>query len=347
MTASVKTWVRGVGAALVGSALSWFASSAAAQDAGEFYRGKTVRVIIGYAVGGGYDINARLAAKHLGKYLPGHPTFVPQNMPGASGLSSVGYMYTAAPKDGTVIGTVPVNLARDQILQAEEAKFDVRQITWIGRMTSGAGTYFAWHQSSVKSFADLKAREVVGAGTGPHANSVVYPRVMNELMGTKIKVLKGFPGTTDAMLALQRGEVDLVLEPWQTIKSGSADLLRDKKIPLIVQFTSKRHPDLQDIPAILEFCENEEQQRLFKLLLSTEEIGRSLAMPPGVPKDRAAAMRAAFNAMMKDADLHKEAEAQRLDLDMASGEDLEKSVLASFDTPPDVVARLRQLLAAE
>lgn len=344
---SVKSVSRVAWAGLIMGVLGLSAGSAVAQNGHDFYRGKTVRVIIGYAVGGGYDVNARLAARHLGKYLPGNPSFVPQNMPGASGLSATGYMYTAAPKDGTVIGTVPVNLARDQILQAEDAKFDVRQIIWIGRMTSGAGTYFAWHQSSVKSFADLKSREVVGAGTGPHANSVVYPRIMNELMGTRIKVLKGFPGTTDAMLALQRGEVDLVLEPWQTIKSGSPDLLRDKKIPLIVQFTSKRHPDLQDVPAILEFCETEEQQKLFKLLLSTEEIGRSLAMPPGVPAERAKDMRAAFAAMMKDVDLHREAETQRLDLDMASGEDLEKSVLASFDTPQDVVARLRQLLAAE
>jgi tripartite-type tricarboxylate transporter receptor subunit TctC len=333
----------------VGIAVGVFVSPhiATAQDAGAFYRGKTVRVIIGYGVGGGYDINARMAARHLGKYLPGHPTFVPQNMPGASGLAATGYMYGPAPKDGTVIGTVPVNLARDQVLQADSAKFDVRQLNWIGRMTSGAGTYFSWYESNVKSFADLKSREVVGAGSGPGANSVVYPPILNELMGTRIKVIKGFPGTSDAMLALQRGEVDLVLEPWQTIKSGSADLLRDKKINLIVQFTSKRHPDLPNVPAILELCETDEQRRLFTLLLSTEEIGRSLAMPPGVPADRVKAMRAAFTAMMDDPDLHKEAETQRLDLDMATGEFLEKSVMASFDTPPEVVAKLRQLLKAD
>jgi tripartite-type tricarboxylate transporter receptor subunit TctC len=322
-------------------------TTAAAQMSDPFYRGKTIRVIIGYGVGGGYDVNARLAARHLGKYLPGHPNFVPQNMPGASGLTGMGYLYTAAPKDGTAIGTIPVNLARDQILQAEDTKFDVRKIVWIVRMTSGAGTYFAWYESGIKSFADLKSRETVGAGTGPHANSVVYPRVMNALMGTRIKVLKGFSGTSEAVLALQRGEVDLVLEPWQTIKSGHADLLRDNKIPLIMQFTSKRHPDLQNVPAILEFCETDEQRRVFGLLLCSEEIGRSLVMPPGVPAARAKEMRAAFTAMMKDPDLHKEAEAQHLDLDMASGEELERLVLASFDTPPDLVAKLRKLLAEE
>ena len=340
----IKTaWIASFITAVAGLGLGM--PAATAEDVGQFYRGKTVRMVIGYGVGGGYDLNARMAARYLGKHLPGNPSFVPQNMPGASGMTATGYLYQSAPKDGTVMGTIPVNLARDQVLKIDETKFDATKFIWIGRMTSGAGTHFAWHKSGLTSFADLKSRETVAAGTGPHANSVVYPRVTNELLGTRIKPLKGFNGTSEAMLALQRGEVDLVLEPWQTIKSGSAEFLRDKQIVLLVQYTSARHPDLKDVPTILEFCETEEQRRLMRLLLSTEEIGRSLVMPPGVPPERAAAMRAAFDAIMTDAEMLKEAEVQRMDLDMLSGKELEKLVLASFDTPPDVIAKLREMLA--
>lgn len=335
-------------ASLVAAAIcvgAW--GTAAAQSVQEFYRGKTIRMVIGYGPGGGYDLNARIAARHLGKHLPGNPNFVPQNMPGASGLTATGFLYASAAKDGTAMGTIPVNLARDQVLRLDDSRFEATKFFWVGRMTSGAGTHYAWHKSGIRTFADLKAREVVAAGTGPHANSVVYPRVTNELLGTRIKPLIGFNGTSEAMLAMQRGEVDLVLEPWQTIKSGSPDMLRDKQIALVVQYTSTRHPDLPDVPAILEFCETEEQRRLFTLLLSSEEIGRSLVMPPGVPADRAQAMRAAFAAMMKDPDLIKEAEMQRMDLDMLEGEKLEKLVLASFATPLDVIERLRGLLAVK
>lgn len=329
-------------AAIVGFAVA--ATAAMAEDVAQFYRGKTIRMVIGYGVGGGYDLNARLAARFLGKHLPGNPSFVPQNMPGASGMTATGYLYQSAPKDGTVMGTIPVNLARDQILKIDETKFDATKFIWVGRMTSGAGTHFAWYKSGLTSFADLKSRDTVAAGTGPQANSVVYPLIANELLGTRIKPLKGFNGTSEATLALQRGEVDLVLEPWQTIKSGSAEFLRDKQIVLLVQYTSKRHPDLKDVPTILEFCETEEQRKLFRLLLSTEEIGRSLVLPPGVPAERAQAMRDAFDAIMTDAEMLKEADVQRMDLDMMSGKELEQLVLASFDTPADIVARLRAML---
>lgn len=329
----------------IASAFCVATPEATAQGAEKFYRGKTVRVVIGYGVGGGYDLNARLAARHLGKHLPGNPSFVPQNMPGASGMTATGYLYMSAPKDGTAIGTIPVNLARDQVLKGKDAKYDVRKFFWIGRMVSGAGTHFTWHTSGIKSFSDLRNRETVAAGTGPTGNSVVYPRVTNALMGTRIKILKGFKGTSEATLALQRGEVHLVLEPWQSIKSGSPDLLREKKMVLVVQYASRRHPDLQHIPTIMEFCETEEQRRLFTLLLSSAEVGRSLVMPPDVPADRSAAMRGAFDAMITDPELLKDAEKQRMDLDMLGGADLEKIVLASFDSPPKVVARLRELLA--
>ena len=310
----------------------------------DFYRGKTVRVVIGYGVGGGYDINARLAAQYMSKYLPGNPTFVPQNMPGASGLTEAGYLYLSAPKDGTVIGTIPVNLARDQALKGENAKYDAKNYFWIGRMVSGAGTHFAWHKSGIKSFADLKTREVVAAGTGPQANSVVYPLITNQILGTRIKVITGFKGTADAILAMERGEVDLVLEPWQTIKSGHPDLIRDKQLELLVQYTTKRHPDLPDVPTILELCENDEQRSIFNLLLSSSEIGRSLVMPPDVPRERAQAMRAAFRGMMEDENMLKKAEVQHLELDMLPGEELEQYVLSSFKTPPALVAKLRTML---
>jgi tripartite-type tricarboxylate transporter receptor subunit TctC len=318
--------------------------AASADAVADFYHGKTVRVIVGYAAGGGYDVNARLAARYFGKYLPGNPTFIVQNMPGASGLAAARHIYSVAPKDGTVMGTVPVNLAREQALYPDKAVLDVRKFIWLGRMVSGAGTHYAWYKSGLKSFADLKTREVVVAGTGPGSNSVVFPAVTNEILGTHMKVVMGYPGSSDAMLALQRGEVDLVLEPWQTIKSGSSGFLRDKQIDLIVQYALTRHPDLPDVPTILDLCETDEQRQLFNLLLSSSEIGRSLVMTPGVPSDRAQAMQAAFDGLMQDKAMLDEAEKQDMGLDMLSGVELEKIVSASLSTPPALTARLREIL---
>jgi tripartite-type tricarboxylate transporter receptor subunit TctC len=318
--------------------------SASADSVADFYRGKTVRVVVGFAPGGGYDINARLAARYLGKYLPGSPNFLVQNMPGASGMAAARHIYGATPKDGTVMGTVPVNLAREQALYPEKAVLDVRKYIWIGRMVSGAGTHFSWHLSGLKSFADLKTREVVAAGTGAGANSVVFPVVTNKLLGTRIKVVSGYPGSSEAMLALQRGEVDIVLEPWQSIKTGSSQHLRDKEMHLLVQYAATRHPDLPDIPTIIELCETEEQRQLFGLLLSSSEIGRSLVMTPDVPAERAKAMQAAFVGIMNDKTMLEEADKQQMGLDMMSGVELEKIVSNSLSTPPELMARLKDML---
>lgn len=325
-----------------------FATShtANADAVADFYRGNTVRVVVGFAPGGGYDINARLAARYLGKYLPGNPNFIVQNMPGASGMAAARHIYSA-PKDGTVIGTVPVNLAREQALYPDKAILDVRNFIWIGRMVSGAGTHFSWHLSGLKSFSDLKTRETVAAGTGAGANSVVFPVITNKLLGTRIKVVSGYPGSSEAMLALQRGEVDIVLEPWQSIKTGSSQYLRDKQMHLLVQYAAKRHPDLPDVPTIIELCETEEQRQLFGLLLSSSEIGRSLVMTPGVPAERAKAMQAAFLAIMKDKPMLEEADKQQMGLDMMSGVELERIVNDSLSTPPALMATLRDLLDAK
>jgi tripartite-type tricarboxylate transporter receptor subunit TctC len=333
-------------AALFSIALCVTSYTAKADAVADFYRGNTVRVIVGFAPGGGYDINARLAARYLGKHLPGSPSFIVQNMPGASGMTAARHIYNA-PKDGTVIGTVPVNLAREQALYPEKAPLDVRNYIWIGRMVSGAGTHFSWHVSGLKSFADLKAREVVAAGTGAGANSVVFPVITNKLLGTRIKVVSGYPGSSEAMLALQRGEVDIVLEPWQSIKTGSSQYLRDKQMHLLVQYATKRHPDLPDVPTIIELCDTEEQRQLFGLLLSSSEIGRSLVMTPGVPEERAKAMQAAFLGIMNDKTMLEEADKQQMGLDMMSGIELEKIVKSSLSTPPDLMAGLRDMLDAK
>lgn len=321
------------------------AAPAGAQSADGFYKGKTVRIVIGFEPAGSYDLYARLAGRWIARHIPGQPNVVPQNMPGAGGLSAANHIYRVAARDGTVIGALHNNIAFAQVTGTRNVEYDARRINWIGRMAAPSDVHYAWHASGVKSFADLFTKQVVVAGTGPSSNSVVYPTVLNELMGTKLKILAGFKGTSPANLALERGEVDMALKPWAGIKSGNADWLRDGKIVLVVQYSGERHPELPNLPTILELARTDEQRQVFSLLTTGSDIGRSLSMPPDVPPARLAAMRKAFADMTRDAGMIAEAKKLQLDLEPADGEKLTKIVLATFAVSPDAIARAKAILA--
>jgi tripartite-type tricarboxylate transporter receptor subunit TctC len=318
-------------------------SPLAAQTPEQFYRGKTVNMIIGFDVGGGYDIYARLGARHLGDYLPGAPKIVPQNMPGAGGLAAMNYLYRVAAKDGSVIGATHANIALGQIMGGNNIEYDARKFNWLGRLTSTIVVHYAWHTSPTKTFADLKTRETLTAGTGPSSDSVVLPRVLNAILGTKFKVITGFKGTADANLAMERGEVEMAVKPWEAVKSENAEWLRDKKINLLIQYSVNRHRDLPDLPTIVERMETEDQRQIMRLFVSTSEIGRTMVIPPEVPKDRVDALRSAFDKMMQDATLIAEAEKLKLDLDPLGGADLQKVVASMFDVTPAVVEQAHRL----
>lgn len=318
-------------------------SAALAQSPGEFYRGKSLNLIIGFDVGGGYDIYARLAARHLGDYIPGKPTVVPQNMPGAGGLAAMNYLYRAAAKDGSVIGATHANIALGQIMGGKNIEYDARKFNWLGRMTSTIDVHYVWYTSPTKTFDDLFKRETVTAGTGPSSDSVVFPKVLNAIFGTKFKLVTGFKGTSDANLAMERGEVEMAVKPWEGVKAENGEWLRDKKITLLIQYSSHRHPDLPNLPTVLERMKTDDQKQIMRLFISTSEIGRTLVIPPTSPADRVAALRQAFDKMMRDPDLIAEAKKLKLDLDPMSGAELQKLIDSTFDLPPAVVERARAL----
>lgn len=332
----------GFGLALAAIAVA-VPATVVAQPAEQFYAGRNIHLIIGFDVGGGYDIYARLVARHLGTHMPGKANVLPQNMPGAGGLSAMNHVYRSAAKDGTVIGAAHSNVALGQLLGGSNIEYDARRFNWVGRMTSTVDVHYAWHTSPTKSFADVRRRETFVAGTGPSSNSTIMPRVLNELAATRFKLVTGFKGTNDANLAMERGEVEMVLKPWEGVKSGNADWLRDRKINLIVQYAVNRHADLPNVPTIVDVMDTEDQKQILRLLMSTSEIGRSLMMPPDVPADRVETVRRAFLAMAKDAAFVADAAKAQMELEPMSGADLQKLIGETFQMSPDLVAKAKVL----
>jgi len=269
-----------------------------------------------------------------------------QNMPGASGIVAANHIYNVAPKDGTVIGALHASIALAQVTDTPNIEYDARKAIWIGRMVSaGHDVHYAWHTTGVKSYDDLSKREVVVGGSGPTSNSIVLPNAINKMMGGKLKVLGGYRGTAEATLALERGEIDMALKNWELIRNNHDDWLKDKKINLIVQYNLERHPELPNVPTILDVSKTEQQKQVWRVLLSPVAIGYALSMAPGVPADRVAIVRKAFDAMVKDPEFKGDAEKAKLDLEPASGEQLEQSVQAMFKADAAAVAEVKALLA--
>ena len=273
-------------AALWAAALA--SSAAVAQSGDKFYEGKTIRIIVALGTGGDYDNYARIAARHLGKYIPGSPTIVVQNMPGA--------------------GALHANTTLAQVTGAPNVEYDVRKLNWIGRTSSGGlNVHHTFAKSGVKSFDDLLKREVVVGGGGPTSDSIVIPTAVNELMGTKLKILGGYSGTAETTLALERGEIDMAMQNWEFLRRNNADWIKEKKINMIVQYATSRHPELPDVPAIMELAKTEEQKQVWTLFLMSGGIGYSLTFPQDVPADRVALVRQAFSAMADDPEFKAEA----------------------------------------
>jgi tripartite-type tricarboxylate transporter receptor subunit TctC len=319
-------------------------SSKAAPNVEPDFKGKIITIIASFEAGGPYDFYSRLVARYIGAHLPGHPSVVVQNMPGAGGLRGANYLYNVAARDGTVMGVVSQTIAVGQVLATTPGiQYDARKYTWIGRINSNVEVHHTWHASGVRSIEDAKRREVVLAGTGPTSSSVVMPRLMNELIGTRFKVVTGFTGPTSAQLALERGEVEGIVKPWSSIKVGSADWLREKKINLIVQHTRERHRELPDVPAIVDLGQDASQRQIFALFAGGAALGTALLAPPGVAEGTAGALRQAFDQAMRDPALLEEVSRSGVDVDPLSGAELLKVVEGTFVIAPDVVERARKL----
>ncbi|HTY70003.1 MAG TPA: tripartite tricarboxylate transporter substrate-binding protein [Alphaproteobacteria bacterium] len=316
------------------------ASAAHAAGVEDFYKGRTISLIIGYSVGGGYDLYGRQVARYLGKHIPGNPTVVPQNMPGAGSLKSVMYLYAAAPKDGTAIGTFGRTEAVAPLLTPDEAKFDATQLGWLGSVTSETSTCVTWHTSKVKTWDDALKTQFTLAGEGAGADPDVFARLIKNVFGAKVKLVSGYPGTNDQSLAMERGEVDGECGlSWGTLESRHQDWLKADSVNIIVQAALKKEPKLPNVPFIMDLAKTPEQQQVLKVVLSGQSMARPFAAPPGLPAERLAALRKAFDDTMKDPDFLDETRKARMEVNPITGAELQALLRDVYATPKDVIAK--------
>src|SRR5262244_1634091 len=279
-----------------------FVSSGARADAvADFYRGKTINVYIGVNVGGGYDFEARLLARFMRAHIPGNPALVPQNMIGAGGIKMANFLYSIAPQDGTAIGMFPNTLIAVQAVGSDGAQYDANRCSWIGSMTTSPLTFATWHTTGVKTIEDARQRELTVAASNKGAITYSFPRMLNEFLGTRLKIVSGYQGNSTMTVAMERGEVDAVTNSWDSWKSFNPDWVTDKKIRILVQ-TEPKSSELAGVPSVQELARNADDRQVIQLIVSGDALGKPLAASPNVPPDRAQALREAFDATLKDPD---------------------------------------------
>jgi tripartite-type tricarboxylate transporter receptor subunit TctC len=308
----------------------------------EDLKGKTLTVYIPFAQAGGYDQYARLFARHVGRHLPGNPTVVPSNMPGANGLVGANYLYNTAPKDGTAIGLLYQAIAQDQIVLGSKVQYDARQFNWIGRITSTAEILYTWHRVPVRRVEDLVKREVIIAAAGPLVS--VYTHLLNASTGARFKIVRGYKGTQEIHIALERGEVEAAYSSLSTVRAGWNRWLQNKEINILVQTVPERHPDLPEVPAIAEFGKTDTDKQMMNFFAAAGTVGRAIVAPPGVPPDRLNVLRAAFLATMKDEQFLAEAQQLKLDVEPMPGEDLRKIAETILAIGPAEQARVIEIM---
>jgi len=320
------------------------ARPALADPIADFYRGKNVNLMIGVNVGGSYDRDARLVARYLGSHLPGNPTIVPQNMIGGGGIVMANFLQTIAPRDGTTIAMIPNTLVVNQLVGLAAVRYDMGQFQWIGSiMPIAHSAMVAWHASGIASIEDARRTQIT-AGASPKG-SFLYemPALLNEFLGTRFKIVAGYQGIATVYLALERGEVDSLGITWGEFKVEKSDLVRDRKIRILVQ-SAPRAEDLPDVPTVDELAKDEADRGSMDFLLSGNALGRPLAAPPGTPAERVAALRAAFAETMRDPRFLHDVEASRTEFGPIAGDTLQHSVERILTTPPQWIARAKGVL---
>jgi tripartite-type tricarboxylate transporter receptor subunit TctC len=305
----------------------------------DFFKGKTVTYYISTVPGGGYDLYGRLTASYIGRYIPGNPTVVPKNMPGAGGLAMTNWLYNVAPRDGTAIGGPPQALAIEQVLGSPGIQYDAAKFTWIGRAAPVVEVMYTWFTSPTKTFKDTQKRETIMGGTGPTSPTITYLKQLNILAGTKFKPISGFGGTSEVNLAMERGEVEGSIKSWASMQTDNADWLRDKKVNIILQFALDKPAELANVPLMMEIGKTDADKQALKFFSTGNAMGRATFGPPALPTDRTKALRTAFMETMKDPELVADAAKRKIDIGPLSGEGLQKIVDDTLAVTPEVKAR--------
>jgi tripartite-type tricarboxylate transporter receptor subunit TctC len=320
-------------------------SVGSAQSPADFYKGKTVDLYIGYSAGGGYDVYARALARHMGRFIPGNPTILAKNMPGAGSLVLANWLYNVAPRDGTAFGIIARGTAFDPLLGSTKAQFDASKFNWIGSMNDEVSVCVAWHTTGITTLEQVERNELTVGGSGPVADTDQFPKVLNATIGTKFKIVTGYPGGNDIDLAMERGEVmGRCGWSWSSVIATHKSWIDEKKINVLVQLSLSKHVDLPHVPLIMDFARTQEQKQIFKLVFARQPMGRPLLAPPSIPPERVVVLRQAFMDTMKSGEFLAEAEKMQLEINPVRGDAVQEIVQEAYRTPKAVAAAVAQMV---
>ena len=338
----MRTYIMRILSAALLMCAAFLASSSAAL-AGDFYQGKTLEIIVSSGVGAdSYDTLTRLVARHIGGHLPGSPTIVVRNMPGAGGILAANELYNVSPRDGTVIGMLDQSIYETQLFKVAGLKADVTKMNWIGRIISNNAVLFAWHTAAVQTVDDAYTKTLIICSTG--SSSQLRWTMLRRLLGFKFQLITGYKGTGDGLVAMERGEVEALSMPWTVFRTIRAEWVRDRKVNVLLQTGLERAPDLPGVPRVVDLAKNDEQGQILQLFSQAEKVGRSWTAPPGLPAERVAELREAFMATMRDPAFLADADRMGLTLDPLPGDELQAIIEKSFAFSPEIVAKAEALI---
>ena len=326
-------------------AIAMGGAGAYAETVAEFYKGKTISLVVSSSPGGGYDALSRVVARHLGKHMPGNPSVVVRNMPGAGGIVATSFINKIAPRDGLTIAGVQNNTPFEPLFGTKEADYDPTKLTWLGTPSVETGLLITWETSPVKTLADARTKEMTAGASGANSTPSFYARLLNELLGFKIKVIAGFPGQNEAYLAMERGELDSYgVTFWSSLTSTKPNWIKEKKIHYIVQYGPEKEADLPDVPFAPDLIKNEEDKLLMEAAYAPLAAGRPFVAPPDLPPERTVALRKAMLDTFKDPEFLAEAAKQQLQVDKPrSGEQIQAQIARVYQMPASVAKRLRAI----
>jgi tripartite-type tricarboxylate transporter receptor subunit TctC len=322
--------------------LAAVAAPASAQEKSDYFAGKTVRMIIGFGPGGGYDRWARTVAQHIGNHLPGKPTVISQNMPGAGSYVAAAHIYHTAPKDGTVIGLIARDAPLGPLTGQEGANFDPLKITWLGSPTTETNVCISYKSAKVKTADELFKQELIIGDTGPGTGTHTYPKALNGLLGTKFKLIGGYPSSSDVFLAMERGEVEGICESLDSVINKRPDWINNKTVNVLLQSGTQR--TLKDVPLVSELAKTDEQKNAISFLYAGQDIGRPFVAPPGLKPEVEKMLRDGFAATLKDPAFIADAKKSKLDVEPVSGDNLEKLIKNIYATPKPMIAKIGELI---
>jgi len=309
----------------------------------DFYRTRELQVLVGNPAGGGYDVYARFLARHLNRFIPGQPKVVVANMPGANGMIMTNHLFNRAARDGTVIGMSNRSDPTEPLFGNSQARYDPRQFNWLGSMNNEVSVCGAWHSTQFERFEDLKTSPLIVGSTSPGDDTYSFPTVINNVLGTKMRIVTGYPGGNELNIALERGEIEgRCGMSYSSLLGTRPEWLRDEKFRILLQISTAKHPSLGAVPMVIDLAENGRQRQVMKLLFARQLWGRPFVAPPGVPEARVATLRHAFDEAMKDATFREQAQTAKLEITPVNGELIQQEITDIYTTPPDVVEAAKQ-----